>query len=64
MSERTEQGRKTFTQLAKEGYTAFWDSARWKDDNGNPVPEWDDLPRTKQQHWIAAVVVISDGILG
>lgn len=48
------------TNLAKVGYEAYAASSSWKNFQGNPMPQWDELPQAIRNHWQAATKAISD----
>jgi hypothetical protein len=53
-----ETGRDTMediTELAKRAYTAYGSVTGFKNYQGNPMPEWDNLGETIQAAWCAAV---------
>lgn len=41
--------------LAREAYEAYADEAEWKNYQGLPMPEWQELPTKIKNSWMAAV---------
>jgi hypothetical protein len=48
----------TTEQLAQSAYEAYGYNRAWKDYRGNPMPQWDTLPRHIQVGWMAAVTQV------
>lgn len=48
------------THLAKTAYEAYCEHADWKNFEGNPIPQWDDLPEETgvQDKWRTAAVAV------
>ena len=40
--------------LARAAYQAYGQVTNFQDFQGNPMPEWDALPRTIREGWVAA----------
>ena len=43
-----------FRDLAERSYTSYGQVTGFKNFNGDPMPEFDKLPKTIQKAWIAA----------
>ena len=43
-----------FMDLAKVGYDAYGAKAEWKAYNGQPMPQWDELPQHIRDKWRSA----------
>lgn len=51
-------------ELAKIGYEAYGDEAAWKAYNGEPMPQWDELPQHIRTRWIVATGAIAKSLAG
>jgi hypothetical protein len=49
-------------ELAKLGYASYGRSVDFKNYQGLPMPEWDDLPEKIQEAWKAAARSIADAV--
>lgn len=56
-------GPMTKLQLSKLAYAAYGAVTDFKNYQGLPMPEWDNLPPKIQEAWQAAVSVVSDSVL-
>lgn len=45
-------------QMAKEGYDAYGEMAKWKNFQGADMPQWDALPDKIQKSWCSAAQAI------
>lgn len=45
-------------QMAKEGYDAYGEMAKWKNFQGADMPQWDALPDVIQNRWCSATQAI------
>jgi len=52
----------TLRQLAQIGYEAYGAEADWKAYNGEPMPQWDELPQHIQTKWRAATAAITKAL--
>lgn len=43
-----------FMDLARIGYDAYGDRAEWKNYEGKPMPQWDELPQHIRDKWRSA----------
>ena len=44
--------------LAREAYKAYGAVTDFKNFQGNPMPEWDDLPQKIRDAWVAAAAKV------
>jgi hypothetical protein len=44
--------------LGQVGYDAYGDHANWKNYQGEPMPNWEDLPADIRLHWETAAGAI------
>jgi hypothetical protein len=45
-------------ELARVGYAAYGETVAWKNYQGHPMPEWDQLPTQIRDAWRAAAAAI------
>jgi hypothetical protein len=50
---------KTLGELAQIGYEAYGAEADWKAYNGEPMPQWNDLPQHIRTKWTVATGAIA-----
>jgi hypothetical protein len=51
------------TELAKVGYRAYGETTGFKNYQGLPMPEWDELGETIQAAWVAATRAVCETLL-
>lgn len=51
------------TELAKLGYRAYGETTDFKNYQGNPMPEWEDLGEKIRSAWVAATAAICKKLL-
>ncbi len=47
-------------ELARVAYEAYAADSDWKNYQGNPMPQWQDLPENIRQHWRAAIKKVTE----
>jgi hypothetical protein len=50
--------------MAKIAYAAYGQTTGFKNFQGNPMPNWDDLPDTIQGAWVAASNAVAAYLMG
>ncbi len=50
--------------MAKLAYDAYGESTGYKNFQGNPMPEWEQLGEPIQNAWIAAITAVNDYLMG
>ena len=53
---------KTLGELAQVGYEAYGAEAGWKNYEGKPMPQWDDLPGHIRTKWEVATGAIAKAL--
>ena len=51
-----------FVQLAEDAYLAYGKTTDFKNFQGNPMPEWKDLPEKIREAWYAAADSVFQGL--
>lgn len=54
----------TQTELAKVAYQAYGDTTGWKNFQGNPMPQWEDLGDMIQAAWVNASQAVATYLQG
>ena len=48
-----------YNELGRIGFNAYSEKADWKNYEGNPIPQWPDLPQHIRDKWAVATEAIA-----
>ena len=51
-----------YLKLARIGYQAYGEEAKWKNWQGLPMPNWEDLPENIKIYWTKAAKSIAEEV--